>query len=92
MCRLRRWIREGRGLLFILLVGAGQSLPVLPQVFFPRGNHENFDKALRDLAPSRQSPHSVAPVRSRDCRTRLMACRNGCPFPLKAHQSSRMAD
>ena len=30
--RLRRWLRQGIGLRFILPVGAGQPLPVLPQV------------------------------------------------------------
>ncbi len=30
------------------------------------------------VSPSLNSPHSVAPVRSRERRTRAIACRNGC--------------
>src|SRR2546423_40515 len=56
MRRLRRWIREGRSLLFILPVEAGLPLPVLPQMLFPGGDDENFDKALRDLAIAIQPP------------------------------------
>src|SRR5215471_8838640 len=61
------WWRVGQsiGLLFILPLDAGQPLIVLPQMLFPRGDDEEFHKAVRCLTISMQSPLHRSGAQSR---------------------------
>ena len=67
-------IGQGYSLLFILPVEAGLPLPVLPQMLFPGGDDEDFDKALRDLAITIEPPlhgSSAQPRASHSAWTRF---------------------
>lgn len=56
MRRMRWRIGQDLGLLFILPVGAGQPLTVLPQMLFPGGDNEELHKAVCCLAIAIEPP------------------------------------
>ncbi len=47
MAGLWRWVGQCRGVVVVLQVGAGLPFPVLPEVFFPAGDAEQFDEQTR---------------------------------------------
>src|ERR1700745_4289600 len=53
---LRRRVRQGRGVVVVFEVGAGLTLPVLPEVFLPARDGEQLDEQARVLAVSVQGP------------------------------------
>ena len=53
---LRRRVRECHCVVVVLEVGAGLPLPVLPEVFFPAWDAEQFDEQARVLAVLVEAP------------------------------------
>jgi hypothetical protein len=72
--RLRWRIGEGQGGLLNHAIGGGQSAFVLPKVFLPGSDAEDFDEPVRTLTLSVELP-AVAPVRRRDRRSLIIASR-----------------
>ena len=56
MFRFRRRIGEGQSGLFNHTIGAGQPSFVLPKVFLPGGDAEDFDEPVRTFTVSVQVP------------------------------------
>ena len=54
--RLRRRLGQGIGLRFILPVGAGQPLAVLPQVLLPGGHDKDLHKTVGSLPVPEEPP------------------------------------